>query len=172
MHFAAAPPHKSTVKNTLKALCFADFLQYLQYPPKGGICTLLRVFPPCCQAAEGSENNEESCKILLKCKLFTQRGSIVKHIDFHSFSHFFPGWAVLWLKYPMCCPGTAFSSATPKFSISEHLAGLVAGLDGLAFNCFQLQVCHASPVVFVLASDASSSGKHQLHHPIYSKFML
>ena len=47
----------------------------------------------------------------------------------------------------MCSPGPAFSATEPKFSISEHLAGL----DGLAFkySSFQLQVPHQLPVVFV-----------------------
>ena len=49
----------------------------------------------------------------------------------------------------MCCTGPAFSAAEPKFSISEHLAVL----DGLVFKYFQLQVPHALPMVFVLASD-------------------
>ena len=44
--------------------------------------------------------------------------------------------------------------------------------SGAVFEYFQLQVPHASPVVFVLASDASFSGKHRGHHPIYRKFML
>ena len=39
----------------------------------------------------------------------------------------------------MCCPGPGFSAGEPKISISEHLAGL----DGLAFEYFQLQVHQA-----------------------------
>jgi len=41
--------------------------------------------------------------------------------------------------------------------------------SGMAFEYFQLQNPAASPVVFVLASDASFSGQHREHHPIYCK---
>ena len=42
--------------------------------------------------------------------------------------------------------------------------------SGAVFEFFQLQVPHASPVILVLASNASFSGQHSVHHPIYHKF--
>jgi len=42
--------------------------------------------------------------------------------------------------------------------------------SGMVFEYFQLQHPAASPVVFVLASDASYSGQHREHHPVYCKY--
>jgi hypothetical protein len=39
--------------------------------------------------------------------------------------------------------------------------------SGVVFEFFSKEYPEATPVIFILASDASFSGQHREHHPIY-----
>jgi hypothetical protein len=44
--------------------------------------------------------------------------------------------------------------------------------SGVVFEFISKDFPEATPVVFILASDASFSGQHREHHPIYREFYL
>jgi hypothetical protein len=44
--------------------------------------------------------------------------------------------------------------------------------SGVVFEFISKDFPEATPVIFILASDASFSGQHREHHPIYREFYL
>ena len=44
--------------------------------------------------------------------------------------------------------------------------------SGVVFEFYQKENKNATPVIFLLASDASYSGQHRTHHPIYRESII
>jgi hypothetical protein len=44
--------------------------------------------------------------------------------------------------------------------------------SGVVFEFYQKEAKLATPVIFLLASDASYSGQHRSHHPIYRESII
>ena len=67
--------------------------------------------------------------------------------------------------------GKMYTQFEPEFTEERPFKRIFRRANsGTVFEYFQIQDPDASPVVFVLASDASFSGQNREHHPIYCKF--